>query len=46
MQIKRSMDWRTGDIQLFNNGVAHNQEAARPARGIHPMFKKQVNRLL
>ncbi len=46
MQIKRSMDLKTGDVKIFNNGVAHNQEAARPACGIHQAYKDQVNRLL
>ncbi len=40
------MDLTTGDVKHFNNGVAHNQEAARPARGIHRAYKEQVNRLL
>jgi hypothetical protein len=39
MQIKRTMDLKTGDAKLFNHGVAHNQEAAWPAREIHLAYK-------
>jgi hypothetical protein len=39
MQIKRTMDLKTGDAKLFTNGVAHNQEAARPARETHQVYK-------
>jgi hypothetical protein len=45
-QMKRSMDLKTGEVQLFHTGVAHNPEAARLPRGIHQPYKEQVNRLL
>jgi hypothetical protein len=45
-QMKRSMDLKTVEVQLFLTGVAHNLEAARPPRGIHQPYNEQVNRLL
>ncbi len=32
MQIKRSIDLRTGDVKLFNNGVASHEPPARRLR--------------
>ena len=36
----------TGDVELFENGVQHNTESARPARGIHNMHKAVVDNML
>ena len=46
IQIKRCLDVRTGNVRLYNNGLAHYSEAARPTRGMHPAYKAEVNRLL